>query len=86
MQVYLDARGVEATSGKAWDDANKLREIDQAVRADIGRCYRFLDKINARIGELDGPVALPKKASSRTDFQRGYDAGVQAAGGAKDAA
>jgi hypothetical protein len=80
FQVYLDARGAEATSGKNWDDADKLTEIAANVRTDIGRAYRFLDGIQARIGELRGPVTLPKRPGTRTEFQRGYAAGLLASG------
>ena len=78
FSVYYAAREQDLQAFK--NDSAILKGLDQTIRADLGRLYRLLDAVDARIAEIDEPVKLPR-GNRRTDFQRGYDAGLRAARG-----
>lgn len=69
MGVYIDARAAEVVDTVIWGDADKLTEYGNQVRSDLGRIYRFLDRLDARAAELRGPAKLPVKPSNRTVTQ-----------------
>jgi len=69
FQVYIDARAMEATAPKVWDDPVVLHDLSDRIRTDMGRMYRLLDRIDARVAELRGPADLPRP-SRRTPTQQ----------------
>jgi len=66
--IYYAARELDAQTHK--DDSGKLKELDQQIRADMGRLYRLLDAVNARVVELDGPATLPRPSAQTYKQQR----------------
>ena len=66
--VYLPARELEVKS--AWNTPDELAALDQRIRADMGKAYRLLDKINERAAELRGPAVLPKKTNRTAKQER----------------
>jgi hypothetical protein len=71
MAILL-LRGYEETKEEIWDSLPELEHHEENLDAylrSLGPVYAARDELRARIAELRGPAALPKRARDRSAKQ-----------------